>query len=122
SGVEVWIVGGPDEKPLAAEIVAHADKGVRDLTGGALRDGVIALGNAGTVVANDSGLLHVAAALGVPAIGLFGPTDPAKWAPINPVADLIVHEPQLDCQFCGEYVCPLQHHNCMRGIPASRVV
>ncbi len=121
-GVEVWLVGGPDEKPFAKEIMAHAGHGVRDFTGGALSDGVISLSLANAVVANDSGLLHVAAALGVPAIGIFGPTDPAKWAPINPVADIIVHEPQLDCQFCAQYVCPLLHHNCMREIPAQRVI
>ncbi len=122
SGVEVWVIGGPDEKPFAKEIIDHAGAGVRDFTGGKLSDGVIALSLAGAVVANDSGLLHVAAALGVPAIGIFGPTDPAKWAPINPVADIITHEPLLDCQFCMQYVCPLQHHNCMREIPASRIV
>jgi heptosyltransferase-2 len=120
--IEVWLVGGPDEKRFAKEIIDHAGSGVRDFTGGALSDGVIALSLASAVVANDSGLLHVAAALGVPAIGIFGPTDPAKWAPINPVADIIVHEPQLDCQFCAQYVCPLLHHNCMREIPAGRVV
>ncbi len=122
SGVEVWVIGGPDEKPFAKEIIEHADAGVRDFTGGKLSDGVIALSQASAVVANDSGLLHVSAALGVPAIGMFGPTDPAKWAPINPVADIITHEPLLDCQFCMKYVCPLEHHNCMREIPASRVV
>ncbi|MBY0532855.1 MAG: lipopolysaccharide heptosyltransferase II [Xanthobacteraceae bacterium] len=121
-GVEVWIIGGPDEKTFAKEILEHAGQGVRDFTGGKLSDGVIALSLASAVVANDSGLLHVSAALGVPAIGIFGPTDPAKWAPINPVADIVTHEPLLDCQFCMQYVCPLQHHNCMREIPASRVV
>lgn len=122
SGFEVWIVGGPDEKPFAKEILEQAGQGVRDFTGGKLSDGVIALSLASAAVANDSGLLHVSAALGVPVIGIFGPTDPAKWAPINPVADIIVHEPKLDCQFCGEYVCPLQHHNCMREVLPSRVV
>jgi heptosyltransferase-2 len=122
SGVEVWIIGGPDEKPFAKEILEHAGQGVRDFTGGKLSDGVIALSLASAVVANDSGLLHVSAALGVAAIGMFGPTDPLRWAPINPVADIITHEPLLDCQFCMQYVCPLQHHNCMREIPASRVV
>lgn len=122
SGVEVWVIGGPDEKPFAKEIVEHAGQGVRDFTGGKLSDGVIALSLAGAVVANDSGLLHVSAALGVPAIGMFGPTDPAKWAPINPVAELITHEPLLDCQYCMQYVCPLAHHNCMREVPPSRVV
>lgn len=122
TGVEVWIIGGPDEKLFAKEILQHAGHGLRDFTGGKLSDGVIALSLASAVVANDSGLLHVAAALGVPAIGMFGPTDPARWAPINPVADIITHEPLLDCQYCMQYVCPLQHHNCMREIPASRVV
>ncbi|MBX3522881.1 MAG: lipopolysaccharide heptosyltransferase II [Xanthobacteraceae bacterium] len=121
-GVEVWIIGGPDEKEFAKEILAHAGQGVRDFTGGKLSDGVIALSLASVVVANDSGLLHVSAALGVPAIGMFGPTDPAKWAPINPVADVITHEPLLDCQFCMQYVCPLQHHNCMREVLPPRVV
>ncbi|MBX3533576.1 MAG: lipopolysaccharide heptosyltransferase II [Xanthobacteraceae bacterium] len=121
-GVEVWIIGGPDEKEFAKEILAHAEQGVRDFTGGKLSDGVIALSLASAVVANDSGLLHVSAALGVPAIGMFGPTDPAKWAPINPVADIITHEPLLDCQFCMQYVCPLQHHNCMREVLPPRVV
>ncbi|MGE0605199.1 MAG: lipopolysaccharide heptosyltransferase II, partial [Xanthobacteraceae bacterium] len=120
--VEVWIIGGPDEKEFAKEILAHAGQGVRDFTGGKLSDGVIALSLASAVVANDSGLLHVSAALGVPAIGMFGPTDPAKWAPINPVADIITHEPLLDCQFCMQYVCPLQHHNCMREVLPPRVV
>jgi heptosyltransferase-2 len=122
SNVEVWIIGGPDEKPFAKDILEHAGAGVRDFTGGKLSDGVIALSLASAAVANDSGLLHVSAALGVPAIGMFGPTDPAKWAPINPVADIITHEPLLDCQFCMQYVCPLQHHNCMREVLPSRVV
>lgn len=122
SGVEVWIIGGPDEKPFAKEIIEHAGQGVRDFTGGKLSDGVIALSLAGAAVANDSGLLHVSAALGVPAIGMFGPTDPAKWAPINPVAELITHAPLLDCQYCMQYVCPLQHHNCMREVLPARVV
>jgi heptosyltransferase-2 len=41
------------------------------------------------VVANDSGLLHVAAAIGTPAVGLYGPTSPAEWAPLNPLAAVI---------------------------------
>jgi heptosyltransferase-2 len=121
-GTEVWVIGGPDEKPFAGEIVRHAGEGVRDFAGGALRDAVIALGAARAVVANDSGLLHVAAAIGTPAIGLFGPTDPKMWAPINPVADIVLHEPKLDCQHCGEYVCPLQHHRCLREVSPMRVL
>ena len=86
-GFAVWVLGGPDEKPLAAEIVG--DSAARDLTGGDLRDAILALASASAAVSNDSGLLHVAAALGTPSIGIFGPTSPWHWAPLNPLAATI---------------------------------
>ena len=61
-GFAVWVLGGPDEKPLAAEIVGDSD--ARDLTGHDLREAILALAAASVAVSNDSGLLHVAAALG----------------------------------------------------------
>ena len=73
-GFGVWVVGGPEEKSLAAEIVGNTP--ARDLTGTDLRTAILALAGAAAAVSNDSGLLHVAAALGTPAIGFFGPTDP----------------------------------------------
>src|SRR5262249_30672995 len=62
-GFAVWVVGGPDEKPLVLEIVRDAPQ-TRDLTGADLRNAILALAAATVVVSNDSGLLHVAAALG----------------------------------------------------------
>src|SRR5581483_10134648 len=61
-GFAVWVLGGPDEKPLAAEIVG--DSAARDLTGTDLRDAILAMAAASVAVSNDSGLLHVAAAIG----------------------------------------------------------
>ena len=84
-GVKVWVVGGPNEKPLAKEIAAAGGNGVRDLTGTDLGQAVLALGAADAAVSNDSGLMHVAAALGTPTIALFGPTAPRLWAPLNPL-------------------------------------
>jgi heptosyltransferase-2 len=86
-GTDVWIIGGPDERAAAARICA--DPSARDLTGGDLHDAMCALASAKVVVANDSGLLHVAAALGTPTVALFGPTDPALHAPLNPLAALV---------------------------------
>src|SRR5581483_10136968 len=77
-GFAVWVVGGPEEKSLAAEIIG--DTHARDLTGHDLRNAILALASASIAVSNDSGLLHVAAALGSPAIGIFGPTSPWHWA------------------------------------------
>jgi heptosyltransferase-2 len=91
-GVEVWVLGGPDEKASAAQI-SNGGTAARDFTDSDLRTAVFALAAANAAVANDSGLLHVAAALGTPAVGLYGPTSPALWAPLNPLAAAIEAPP-----------------------------
>jgi heptosyltransferase-2 len=87
-----------------------------------LRNGILALAAAGAAVSNDSGLMHIAAAIGTPAIGIFGPTDPWHWAPLNPVAALIKTKTYVDCQPCHKPVCRMGHHRCMREIPTEDVV
>jgi len=89
AGIGVWVLGGPNEAPFAREIVAATGSGARDLTGNDLRDAVIALAAVDAAVSNDSGLMHVAAAIGVPTVALFGPTDPRLWGPLNPLAATI---------------------------------
>ncbi len=121
-GFAVWIVGGPNEGPLAAEIAARGGAGVRDLTGTDLRDAILALAAARAVVSNDSGLLHVAAALGTPSVGIFGPTSPWHWAPLNPLAATIETEVSLTCRPCHEPTCRLGHHRCMRDIGEAQVL
>jgi len=119
-GLSVWVLGGPDEKALAADIVA--DTPARDLTGRDLRDAILALAAAAVAVSNDSGLLHVAAALGTPSIGIFGPTSPWHWAPLNPLAATIETATELPCRPCHKPVCRLVHHRCMRDIPPEAVL
>lgn len=121
-GLEVWVVGGPGEKALADEIVGAGGPGVRDLTGTDLRNGVLAMAAAGVAISNDSGLMHVAAALGTPTMGIFGPTSPHLWAPLNGLAATIQTRTALPCQPCQRPVCRLNDHRCMRDIPASDVV
>lgn len=87
-GFAVWVLGGPGEQEIANVITARGRHG-RDLTGYDLRDAILALAVADVAISNDSGLLHVAAAIGTPAIGLFGPTSPWHWAPLNPIAATI---------------------------------
>jgi heptosyltransferase II len=119
-GLAVWVLGGPDEKALATEIVG--DSQARDLTGHDLRDAVLALAAAAAAVSNDSGLLHVAAALGTPSIGIFGPTSPWHWAPLNPLAATIETTSELPCRPCHKPVCRLIHHRCMRDIDPEAVI
>jgi lipopolysaccharide heptosyltransferase II len=118
-GLAVWVVGGPGEKSLAAEIVSNT--GARDLTGHDLRDTILALAAASAAVSNDSGLLHVAAALGIPSIGIFGPTSPWHWAPLNPLAATVEIKSELACRPCHRPVCRLGHHRCMWEITPEEV-
>jgi heptosyltransferase-2 len=119
-GLAVWVLGGPDEKKLAAEIAAASS--ARDLTGHDLREAILALAAAAAAVSNDSGLLHVAAALGTPSIGIFGPTSPWHWAPLNPLAATIETASELPCRPCHKPVCRLVHHRCMRDIDPAVVI
>lgn len=119
-GLAVWVVGGPGEKDIAADIARRTPQ-VRDLTGTDLRNAILALASARVAVSNDSGLLHVAAAIGTPAIGIFGPTSPWHWAPLNPIAAVIEPRTDLPCRPCHKPTCRLQHHRCMRDIPLEEV-
>jgi heptosyltransferase-2 len=119
-GFAVWILGGPGEKALAVDIVG--DSAARDLTGTDLRDAVLAMAGAAAAISNDSGLLHVAAALGTPSIGIFGPTSPWHWAPLNPLAATIETTSALPCRPCHKPVCRLGHHRCMTEIAPDQVL
>jgi len=121
-GHRVWVVGGPGEQALAAGIAAAAPDAIRDLTGPDLRNAILALAAAAVAVSNDSGLLHVAAALGTPAVGIFGPTSPLHWAPLNPLAAVIETPNALACRPCHQPVCRLGHHLCMHDIAVEQVL
>jgi heptosyltransferase-2 len=118
----VWVLGGPGENALAVEIAAIGGAHVRDLTGPDLRNAILALAAADFAISNDSGLLHVAAALGTPTIGVFGPTSPWHWAPLNPLAGVIEAATDLPCRPCHKPVCRLGHHRCMQDIPPEQVL
>ncbi|MGA2567032.1 MAG: lipopolysaccharide heptosyltransferase II [Pseudolabrys sp.] len=88
-GAEVWVLGGPNETPLAKQIADAGGSRVRDLTGTDLRSAILALAAADAAVTNDSGLMHVSAAIGTPTIAIFGPTSPWHWKPVNPIAAIL---------------------------------
>jgi len=121
-GLDVWVVGGPGEKAMAQDIVASGGPRVRDLTGSDLRNGILAMAAASLAISNDSGLMHIAAALGTPTMGIFGPTSPYHWAPLNGLAATVQTKTHVPCQPCHRPVCRMNHHRCMRDIPPSDVV
>jgi heptosyltransferase-2 len=88
-GMSVWVLGGPNEAPIAKQIIESAGSRVRDLTGTDLRNAILALAAADVSVTNDSGLMHVSAAIGAPTVAIFGPTSPWHWKPLNPIAAIL---------------------------------
>ena len=88
-GASIWVLGGPNETSLASQISAAAGTRVRDLTGTDLRSAILALAASDVSVTNDSGLMHVSAAIGTPTVAIFGPTSPWHWKPLNPIAAVL---------------------------------
>lgn len=88
-GASIWVLGGPNETSLASQIAAAAGNRVRDLTGTDLRNAILALAASDVSVTNDSGLMHVSAAIGTPTVAIFGPTSPWHWKPLNPIAAVL---------------------------------
>lgn len=72
------------------------------------------------VVATDSGMMHVSAALGLPTVGLFGQSSPDNFAPYNESSASVMNT-SLDCLNCGHRECP-RGHECMLELPVSSIV
>lgn len=118
---QVWILGAQKESPLGAEIQAASGGICIDLTGRTNLGEVIDLISAADrVVSNDSGLMHLAAALDKPTAALFGSTSPGFTPPLSDKARII--SLKLDCSPCFERECPLGHFNCMNQMSADLVM
>lgn len=120
AGRQVWLLGSPNDRADCAAIAERAP-GAIDLAGRtSLLDALDVLSLADQVVCNDSGLMHVAAALGKPTIGIFGSTSPAFTPPLGQHATVVErYEP---CRPCFQRNCPLGHLNCLRRIAPQDVI
>jgi heptosyltransferase-2 len=122
-GLQVWLVGSPNDKLAASSVLQAAGepgRAIRDLTGRTdLGTAVDLLSLADVVVSNDSGLMHAAAAVGVPVVALFGSSSPVYTPPLSPVA----HIAKIDiaCSPCFKRECPLGHFRCMRELSPDAV-
>ena len=125
----VLLIGSGKEAALCADIAAAAPGRCLNLAGTtSLQEALCLIARAGSVVSNDSGLMHVAAAFGVPQAAVFGSSSPLHTPPLNARASVVwlkndpLYAPPLDCAPCFERECPLGHTRCLNDIPASRVL
>ncbi|HAR31113.1 MAG TPA: lipopolysaccharide heptosyltransferase II, partial [Gammaproteobacteria bacterium] len=116
----VWLLGSGKDRPLTGAIAAAAP-GAVDLGGRtSLAEAVDLLALARVVVSNDSGLLHVAGALGRPVVGLYGSSSPDFTPPLG--ARAVVLAEDLPCRPCFARECPLGHLRCLEELSPDRVV
>jgi heptosyltransferase-2 len=120
AGVRAWVLGGPADVAVGAEVADLARGAAVDLTGRtSLVEAAELLSLARAVVTNDSGLMHMAAALGRPLVALYGSSSPAFTPPLDDRA--VILREALDCSPCFERVCPLGHFKCLNELSPDRV-
>lgn len=124
----VLLLGSAKEAEDCEQIRAQAPELCRNLAGKtSLLDAFALIAAARHVVSNDSGLMHVAAAFGVPQVALFGSSSPLHTPPLNARAQVVwlkqdpAYEPPLDCSPCFQRECPLGHFRCLNDVKAERV-
>ncbi|MGO3056056.1 MAG: lipopolysaccharide heptosyltransferase II [Halomonas sp.] len=118
-GFEVRVLGGPKDHDAGEMIVAGLSH-AHNLCGKTqLADAVDLLADCSQVVTNDSGLMHVAAAVGVRIHALYGSSSPAYTPPLTDNA--VIHYLGLYCSPCFERTCPLGHTNCLNQLTVEQV-
>lgn len=120
-GMQVWLFGSIKDQPIAAEIQQHTNNRCIDFTGRTnLGEAVDLLSLASLVVSNDSGLMHIAAALQRPLIVVYGSSSPRFTPPLSDNVKIL--SLQLDCSPCFKRVCPLGHLKCLRDLSPELVL
>lgn len=121
TGYGVWLLGSPKDRPIAEAIRREAGGGPIDLCGETtLVDAADLLSACRAVVSNDSGLMHVAAAVDVHVVALYGSSTPRYTPPLTDRAT--IHYLDLECSPCFAQECPLGHHRCMVDIGPDHVM
>lgn len=119
-GYDIWMVGAIDDFAAGDEIAKAAGGHARNLCGKTtLAQAVAILSLADRIVTNDSGLMHIAAALDRPTAALFGSSSPEFTPPLSEHAVVIQH--QIECSPCFKRECPLGHFKCMNELVPDEV-
>ena len=119
-GRQIWLLGSAKDSADCA-VIAREVEGVIDLSGKtSLVDVVDLISLAEFLVCNDSGLMHVSAALGTKTIAMFGSTTDEFTPPLSSNSQILAKS--LDCRPCFKRTCPLGHLDCLNKIAPQEVI
>jgi heptosyltransferase II len=122
TGSQVWVIGSEKDRLAGDKIADSHDGDIYNLCGRTqLVDTVDLLACAASVVSNDSGLMHVAAAVGVPVNVIYGSSTPDYTPPLTSGDKKNIFYLGLDCSPCFKRVCPLGHTDCLTKIKYDEV-
>lgn len=120
-GWQVWIFGGPSDAIIAEQIQQNTNGQCTNFTAKtSLLQAVDLLAQANKVLTNDTGLMHIAAALGRECIVLYGSSSPKFTPPLSHKVQILWLE--LDCSPCFKRECPLGHFDCMNQLTPDQVL
>lgn len=119
-GYSVWLIGSHKDKEVADKIVALGNPQAINLCGTTnLNEAINLISRAHLVISNDSGLMHIAAALNRPMVAIFGSSSPQFTPPLSTQAKVL--QLDLSCSPCFKRACPLGHFNCMMQLTPKLV-
>lgn len=120
-GWQIAVTGTEDERPVTRQLLALMATPAVDLTG-ATRLGALAalVAQCRLVVSNDTGISHIAAAVGTPSVVVASGSDTRRWAPLNAERHTVLSH-DLPCRPCAHHVCPLPGHPCAQAITVEQV-
>ena len=118
-GLSVLMVWGPGEKEMAEQIAGYMEQKSWIAPKTSIQESIVLFRHAALMVSCDSGPLHLAAAMGIPTVSIFGPTDPARNGPYG--ANHQVVYKTLPCSFCWKKTCAIETHDCMQQVEVDEV-
>lgn len=120
-GGDALIVGGEKDKAIEAEVArSMRSVPIRAMGVTTIKRLIALISRCSLFITNDSGPMHIAAALGVPVVAIFGPTNPDTTSPMAPMGRSAVVWHEFECSRCLLRSCPIDHR-CMKSVTASEV-